>query len=446
VQGLIVQRPAKQLTCDQFGYLAKLVSCGSMIALIMLIAAPANAQQNQSSVAEVESELRLSTAQLQQVRRSAVDSEKIKQEIADEIAGIEQDRDALTRRLLEANQAAQSLEASLGAIEARLGSLQETEVDMQTILDGRRDQLGTVLAALQRLGNNPPPTLIVRPENALEAMRSAILLAAVVPEMRSEMEAISADLAALQETKDKIEAEQRRHHSTMVALQEDNLRIDALMDARRNLLNSKTVDLQAANKRAAEFAERATSLRELVATLEADLKKTRAAALRTTTTATPTAAVAPSARLQPTVGFTQTRGQLKLPVRGAILTQFGETDQFGADSKGMTIATRSGARISSPVDGRIVYAGPFRSFGSVIIVNVGDGFHILLAGMDKVDVGLHQEILLGEPIGVMGSRRFASISPVGTGLSQPLLYIEFWENDKPIDSSPWWTALTNEGR
>ena len=164
------------------------------------------------------------------------------------------------------------------------------------------------------------------------------------------------------------------------------------------------------------------------------------------TASEPAAPVLPSSQPhQPAVPFAETTGQLKLPVRGAVLTRFGETDRFGADSKGMTLATRPGARVSTPIDGKVVYAGPFRSFGSVVILDVGGGYHILLAGMEQVDISLGQEILLGEPIGAMGSRRFASISSQGTGLSQPLLYIEFWHNDKPIDSSPWWTTSISKG-
>ena len=422
----------------------RLVAVGLLCALYLI---PAKAQQaapadnlGQTAVDQAQSELRLSTDEMNAARESVRQSERRAAEIADEIADLERQTDGLTQKLLEANQAAQSLEASVEVIETRLASLAGTEADLRANLLGRRDQLGTVLAALQRLGNNPPPTLIVKPENALSALRSAILLAAVVPEMRTEMEALAADLAALQQTKDQIGREQQRLNDTLAALEQDNSEIDRLIAARRQLLDQRNSDLRSEQQRAEQLAEQATSLQALVATLEQQLQEAER------TASEPAAPVLPSSQpRQPAVPFAETTGQLKLPVRGAVLTRFGETDRFGADSKGMTLATRPGARVSTPIDGKVVYAGPFRSFGSVVILDVGGGYHILLAGMEQVDISLGQEILLGEPIGAMGSRRFASISSQGTGLSQPLLYIEFWHNDKPIDSSPWWTTSISKG-
>lgn len=96
--------------------------------------------------------------------------------------------------------------------------------------------------------------------------------------------------------------------------------------------------------------------------------------------------------------------------------------------------------MTAPCDGWVVYAGRFRSYGQLLILNAGDGYHVVLAGMDRIDVELGQFVLTGEPVGVMGSQRLASAMVPDASLSQPVLYIEFRKDGASIDPAPWWAA------
>ena len=133
------------------------------------------------------------------------------------------------------------------------------------------------------------------------------------------------------------------------------------------------------------------------------------------------------------------------------LREFGAPDAAGAAEKGLTIATRSGAPVSAPADGWVVYAGPFRSYGQLLILNTGGGYHILLAGMDRMSVELGQFVLAGEPVGVMGRAGKTGLSspPGGTPATgtlasgQPQLYVEFRKDGVSIDPAPWWAAATD---
>jgi septal ring factor EnvC (AmiA/AmiB activator) len=122
---------------------------------------------------------------------------------------------------------------------------------------------------------------------------------------------------------------------------------------------------------------------------------------------------------------------------------------MGGSEKGTSIATRSGAQVTAPSDGWVVYAAPYRSYGQLLILNVGGGYHVLLAGMERITVDPGQFVLTGEPVAVMGSgTQVASVSVAGPssaiGSSQPVLYIEFRKDGTPVDSSPWWAATENE--
>jgi septal ring factor EnvC (AmiA/AmiB activator) len=110
--------------------------------------------------------------------------------------------------------------------------------------------------------------------------------------------------------------------------------------------------------------------------------------------------------------------------------------------KGISLQTREEARITAPADGWVVYAGPFRSYGQLLIINAGGGYHILLAGMSRIDVSLGQFVLAGEPIAVMGS--LAASGSSGKDSLRPVLYVEFRKDGRPVDPGPWWAAASGK--
>src|SRR5262249_37613671 len=139
---------------------------------------------------------------------------------------------------------------------------------------------------------------------------------------------------------------------------------------------------------------------------------------------------------KPAIPFSEAKGQLPLPAQGRRVLAFGEKTQYGSQSKGMVLETRHGGQVVSPSDGRIVYAGDFRSYGQLLILNAGGGYHILLAGLSQIDVQLGQFVLAGEPVGVMSTAAKASQGKAQD--NAPVLYIEFRKDQKPIDPDPWW--------
>jgi septal ring factor EnvC (AmiA/AmiB activator) len=92
----------------------------------------------------------------------------------------------------------------------------------------------------------------------------------------------------------------------------------------------------------------------------------------------------------------------------------------------------------------VAFAGPFRSYGQLLIINAGGGYYLLLAGMERINVGLGQFVLAGEPVAVMGDSSKASMASAGSEITQPVLYIEFRKDGTSIDPSPWWATSTHE--
>lgn len=372
--------------------------------------------------------------------------------IAREIRALDRDRDTLNAKIISTSDTIKGLEGELTDTERRLRALGENEDAVRLSLIARRDVLAEVLAALQRIGRRPPPALAVRPSDALSAVRSAILLNAVMPELKVETEALAADLEELHRLKTVIAEEKNRLRGDAMRLAEEKSRLELLLSAKRQEHQRSVQDLQEEKERAAELADKAGSLQELIATLEVEIESAREAAEKSRQAAlearkNPSRSYDPFAdpgRLAPAISFQEAKGKLPQPVAGTLLKDYGQEDNFGGVTEGQSIATRPGSNITSPADGWVVYSGPFRSFGQLLILNTGDGYHVLLAGMDRIDAELGQFVLTGEPVGVMGATQWASASTFGLGSTQPILYVEFRKDGRAIDPTPWWARTEEE--
>lgn len=266
----------------------------------------------------IEAERTLKGAELEALQRDMDLSATRQAEIAAEIAAMEKDRAALNEKLLSTAARVQSLEGSISASEGRLADLNDREAAIRVSLESRKDVLAEVLAAAQRIGRRPPPALIVKPEDALGAVRSAIVLGSVMPELRVEADALSADLAALVIIRDGVEAERTRLRSEAESFAEEQERLSRLLDERRRESETRSASLDEEKTRAEGLAQSAETLRGLIQSLEKDLVSARQAAAAAAEAAR-LARPAPSdtGRLQPAVAFADAKGRLPLPVRGS---------------------------------------------------------------------------------------------------------------------------------
>jgi septal ring factor EnvC (AmiA/AmiB activator) len=362
-----------------------------------------------------------------------------------EIEQIGSDRRKLAQDLIDTAARLRAAETAVEATQVRLKPLDDNERNIRASLDGRRTVIAEVLAALQRIGHRPPPALIASPEDALQAVRTAMVLGAVLPDMRNKVEALANDLTTLLNVRKSIAAERDRLKNEVASLDGERTRMAALVEERQKQQTEREQALAAEKARAADLARQVDNLKDLIGKLEAGLdpaiRDAREAARSDSRPAL--SAYRDPGRLAPAVAFASIRGQLPIPVNGVKLKGFGAPDGNGGTEKGVSIATRADAQVIAPADGWVVYAGTFRSYGRLLILNVGGGYHVLLAGMDRISVDLGQFVLAGEPVAAMGTgSHIAAI--LATGSSQPVLYIEFRKDGAPVDPGPWWVAGEGE--
>lgn len=373
--------------------------------------------------------------------------------IETEIASIQSDRAKLAAALLDATGKVNEVESKISQAEARLDTLVGSEEAIRRSLTSRRAVIAEVLAALQRMGRKPPPALLVDPEDMLSAVRTSMLLGAVLPEMRAETEALASDLSDLLQLRQSIAGERDGLASNAMQLRDERARLAALIEARQSALAAAEQALGAERNRAADLAKQAASLKDLIARMEsevaaagraaelarrADEARKKAAESSGGRLRTALAPFKDLARLAPAASFAETKGMLPLPVAGALRRGFGAPDGVGGEEKGMLIATRREAIVASPCDGWIAFAGPYRSYGQLLIVNAGQGYYIVLAGMDRINVNVGQFVLAGEPVAVMGDGATKTAAAIAIGAAEPILYIEFRKDGAAIDPGPWW--------
>jgi septal ring factor EnvC (AmiA/AmiB activator) len=414
-----------------------LLSLAVPVASAQTTAATQNAPASPDAIKQREQELEAARA----AQKASVDAQA---KLKAEISAIGQDRSKLNEQLIDVAGKVRAAETGAADAEARLRPLDAREQAIRTSLDSRRTEIVEVLAALQRAGRRTPPALLVRPEDALQSLRTAMLLGSVVPDLRLRATKLANDLSELIALRKTISTERDGLAAERDRLKMDQTRLAALVDERQRQQGTVEKDMEAEGARAIALAKQADSLQSLIAKMEQDVKAAAKAALAASQSGRSDPALFGNPnRTAPAIAFASAKGLFKFPVNGAKIRDFGGSDGAGGIEKGISLATRPGSQITTPCDGWVVYAGPFRSYGQLLILNAGGGYHVLIAGMERISVNIGQFVLTGEPVATMGSTsQVASI--LATNASRPVLYIEFRKDGTPIDSGPWWAASEGE--
>lgn len=409
---------------------------------------------NPTEAGGVAPDLAADAAALAQLETSLALSEERRNQLKAEIVAMQGDRDKQNAALIAAGERVRLAETEVAAIGETIGELIVQELDTRGRLDGADAQISNVLAALERISRNPPPAMIVDPSDALGSARSAMLIAAIFPQLRARADAVIADLERLNEIKAAAEAEEERLRANFAVLEEEQLRIATLIAARRSNEEAASTALAAEEAEAASMAEKAAELKKLVADLgrRADAVAVAAAARDTANAGgrapaldaeTVRIALANVERTEPAVPFASARGFLTLPVTGVNVTNYGDGDGYGGVSRGLSIVTRAQAPVVAPADGWVIFRGEYLNYGQIVILDVGQNHTVLLAGLAEIQVSDGQFVRMGDPVGLMGSRTIGQSIATSAGASRPTLYIEMRNQNAPIDPTGWWANPTN---
>ncbi len=416
---------------------------------------------------------------LETARRDLAPTRQRTKGLEKSVAEIQAERERLSDSLRETARIIHDSEARLTEIERHQSALVDQERKIRDELSQRHGKIAVLLAAMQRMGRNPPPVMITRREDALQMVRSAMILARAFPGLAEQATILAGRLSELVKVVEASKAQSAILRAETARHEVERTRIAQLIESRRQSLAEHQPALEAARREAAETAKRIGDLTTLIASLDAKSSSAAAAPPAPAQPAPPLlsaerppsvrpatpganehppapveakagpamAQLVPSASqlaalspglMRPAVPFVQTKGSLPLPAQGKRVLGYGDKTQFGTQSMGVVLETRHSAQVRSPSDGSVLWAGPFRTWGQLLIINAEDGYHILLAGLSQIDVQVGQFVLSGEPVGLMSAApRSQSAKSEGNA---PVLYVEFRKDNRPIDPDPWWAV------
>ena len=419
--------------------------------------------------------------------RSSVEAERARvTELRGKSEALARDLETMRGQSIIAARAAQESESALSELELKAMALDQQEQTYLEALRNRRAQLAVRLAAIERISVFPPEAALALPQSPVDTVRSALLLKTAVPIIEARAASLKFELDRLARVRAALVTQRRAIAEAKVRLEEHRSEVAAAVEHERELYGRTEAAAQSGETKIAELTAEAKDLRDLLDRIEA-AERARAEALArvrppvppsakprgataaparlvtagpvalapraSATAAQPpgtapsvvregpeTLAAVPPAASQPgergTIirSFAAAHGLITLPARGPIVRSFGEGGS-GVTNKGIVIRTRPAAQIVAPFDGKVVFAGEFRGYGEILIIQHSEGYHTLLSGLSRIDAVTGQLVLAGEPVGAMGQ------SEGGNG---PELYVELRRNGRPIDPLPWLASQTGK--
>ena len=418
------------------------------LAFLCAIAAPASGVDKPVATATKEKDdPRARLRQLEQdMARDRAKKEAIQKRADDLAAEIENARTRATR----AARAAQDSERMLARLEAEIAQLARDEAEAETRLHARRAQAGAAAMALQRLALHPPEAMFAQPVPPSDTVRGGILLRAAVPEIERRAALVRADLDILRAARETAAARRVAHAAEAAHLAQERRTLDEALAHKAALQKEVVAQGRATEQRLAALAAEAKGLNELMARIETEQAKRRAAEAAAAQAAAKAAAAKPAARPVPesrkptaapppsNTAFAKARGRMPMPVVGQIVLRYGQTTRAGLTHKGITLETQGGSTVIAPFAGYVVFAGEFRGYGQLLILDHGDGYHTLLAGLTRIDGVPGLWVETGEPVGIMG--QLGAQGGSQGGASRPQLYVEIRRGGQPVDPLPWLAA------
>ena len=362
-------------------------------------------------------------------------------QISLELTRISKDMIASAKQIQSSEEKISRMESELETLRADLKKAEENFV----VED---DNLIKTLSALQNLALKPTEALFVQPLTPVEIIRSAMLLREAVPYLQENAARIREDLEKIENQKNLVEKQVARIIRQKKILENEHEQMKALVQRKSKIRNAVEIKSVKAKKKVERLASQANDLRDLLNKLEkqrqeklrrqeeerrrlAELKAAEARRAAEETKKLEEKQRADLIKFKPEVinevgeNFVKAKGHLLRPARGPVVTAYGEQMSKGVTSKGIIIKTRSQAQVISPYDGTVIFAGPFRGYGNLIIIEHEQGYLSLLAGLEEVDCELGQMLLAGEPVGQMPES------------GDTRLYVELRKDNHPINPPTW---------
>jgi septal ring factor EnvC (AmiA/AmiB activator) len=343
------------------------------------------------------------------------------QVLAKKLSDVKGDLAGTQNKLVKLAASIRANEQELTGLDARIADLTKQDADLTDKLQSDYGSISGLILALERIRRIPPESLIARPGAPLQTAQSAMLLQGILPAVNARAEQVSKDLEHLAQIRKDLADDRDASAKTGASLQQQYADMQGMLGKRKAQFIATQSDYRQSQQDIARLSKDADNLRDLMAKLaEEDRRQARQAAAQRR-----------PAKALPSAGIPD------LPVAGVVETAFGGKDAIDAVSEGIRVKTRAGALVTAPMGGVVKFAGSFRNYGQMVILEHEGDYHSLIGGLGSISVAVGQSVKSGEPLGNMPANMPAEgASSEGGGT----LYYELRHNGRPIDPS---TKLRN---
>lgn len=376
----------------------------SFIALAM-IAVGAQAQAPQQQLSTTLSNLAKTKETEAQLKKRLDAAEKEMQVMRERSTG-------LAERLQVSERRVSAEEDALAKVNA------EYAAKRKELEERKADYTATVMSLL-RMRKLPPTAMFSSSEDTQKILRTASVLEKTNAAVATKAARLRADMAQIKKLQSdaKVRDASTRAEQARLRIEQENLARE--LDARQKTQKKLSADHARAEEKVAELSRASKNLQDLLGKLDQERKSQEKSQTLPVQTA----------KLR---NFDGRKGSLRAPVAGQVIHRFGERKNANETYRGMVLKARGGAAVVAPYDGEIVFTGPFRDYGNMVLIKHKNGFISLIAGLGKVSTSLNQAAIRGEPIGTM--------PPTGSGEA----YVELRDSDaKPIDPAEWFANVAS---
>ncbi len=294
------------------------------------------------------------------------------------------DLEKLRTQATEAAKSFQEKQGKLEELDDKLEDLENSLEQRSAGADAAQAQLTTLARALARLVRLPPGVFLLNGPALDETIHRGILLRALVPQLHDRAQALAGEMIEISALRQSVAQEKRLAIAARQNVAWQKAKLEQLVAARQGLLQKTTAEKEEIARQLAALTDEAKDLRQLL-----DKVNRRAAQ-------------GPEGRHDK--DSASMGSGLLLPVSGKIVQAFGAKDAYGLPGQGVTYAAPPGSPVVAPRAGRIVFVGPFRGYGQIVIVQHAGGAHSLLAGFGRIDAEMGQKVEAGEPLGILPAK------------------------------------------
>ncbi len=314
----------------------------------------------------------------------------------------------------------QSAEADIEAGEARIRLIEKLRANQRIRLAAKQKPAVRLLAALQMMARRPPALALIQPGTTRDLVHTRAVLASILPVLQIRTAALRDDI----EEGRRLRADADR---AIAALSSSRERLGSQRAAlvrqaseHRRIAQRFTSSAMIEQDRAIAMGEKARDIVDLIGQLGEAAEQRQQLETLPGPILRPSLPGASHALPVETGKPLTNRLAYRLPVAGRIVSGLGEVSNSGVRARGLTIATRPSAQVIAPNDGRIVFAGPYRSFGRIVIIDHGAGWTTLITSLAALDVTVGDNVLQGSPIGRARTE-------------EPTITVELRRGNRPID-------------